>query len=226
VEEFSLVIRRGEIVGLFGPLGAGCVEVALAIYGAWRGHCRGDILIDGRPVVISGPQTAVELGLGLLAQDRRDGLIADQSVFDNIMIAANAEGHAAQGVGRAVQRRLAIDLMTTLSIKAKSVDAETRNLSGGNQQKVQIARWLAVDARMLILLDPTRGVDVGARAEINKLWLAMSERGRSILIVSADADELTEVCDRVVVMRKGRGVGELSGPDLSERALLRMATDG
>ena len=113
-----------------------------------------------------------------------------------------------------------------LNIKAKSIEAETRTLSGGNQQKVQIARWLAIDVRTLILLDPTRGVDVGARAEINKVWLDLSERGRSFLYVSSDADELAEVCDRVVVMRRGCKAGELSGEDLTERALLRLATDG
>jgi ABC-type sugar transport system ATPase subunit len=226
VDEFSLIVCRGEVVGLFGLLGAGGVEVALAIYGAWQGRCCGDILVKGRPVAIAGPQAAIELGLGLLAQDRRDGLIADQSVFDNMMIAANARGDAARGIDATRQRRSAIDLMTTLNIKASSIDAEARTLSGGNQQKVQIARWLAVEAETLILLDPTRGVDVGARVEINKIWLDLSTRGGSILIVSTDADELTQVCDRVVVMRKGRKVGQLAGEDLTERNLLRMATDG
>ena len=202
------------------------MEVGLSIYGAWQGRSSGDVLIEGRKVSITRPQEAIELGLGLLAQDRRDGLIADQSVFDNMMIAANARGHALRGVDRAAQRRSAADLMTMLNIKAKSLDAETRTLSGGNQQKVQIARWLVIDASILILLDPTRGVDVGARTEINKVWLDLSKRGRSFLIVSSDADELAEVCDRVVVMRKGQKAGELSGDDLTERALLRLATDG
>jgi ABC-type sugar transport system ATPase subunit len=226
VNGFSLLIRRGEVVGLFGLLGAGCVEVALAIYGAWRGRWSGDVLIRGRPVSITRPQEAIELGLGLLAQDRRDGLIADQSVFDNMMIAANARGNALRSVDRAAQLRSAIDLMRVLNIKAKSIDADTPTLSGGNQQKVQIARWLAIDVRTLILLDPTRGVDVGARAEINKVWLDLSERGRSFLYVSSDADELAEVCDRVVVMRRGCKAGELSGEAMTERALLRLATDG
>jgi ABC-type sugar transport system ATPase subunit len=226
VENFSLLVRRGEMVGLFGLLGAGCTEVGISIYGAWQGRSSGDVLIEGRKVSITRPQEAIELGLGLLAQDRRDGLIADQSVFDNMMIAANARGHALRGVDRAAQRRSAADLMTILNIKAESLDAETRTLSGGNQQKVQIARWLVIDASILILLDPTRGVDVGARTEIHKVWLDLSKRGRSFLIVSSDADELAEVCDRVVVMRKGQKAGELFGQDLTERALLRLATDG
>jgi ABC-type sugar transport system ATPase subunit len=226
VDDFSLAVRRGEIVGLFGLLGAGCLEAALAIYGAWHGRAAGDILIDGRPADIGGPHDAIGLGLGLLAHDRRDGLIADQSLFDNMMIAADARGAAMGWIDEAARRRSAADLATRLSIRAKSIEAEMRTLSGGNQQKVQIARWLAVDAQILILLDPTRGVDVGARAEINRVWLDLSDRGSSILIVSSDAEELAEVCDRVVVMRSGRRAGELSGKDLTEWALLRMATDG
>ena len=226
VNGFSLLIRRAEVVGLFGLLGAGCVEAALAIYGEWQGRWSGDILIGGRPVSITRPREAIELDLGLLAQDRRDGLIGDQSVFDNMMTAANARGGPLHSVDRAAQLRSAIDLMSTLNIKAKSINADARTLSGGNRQKVQIARWLAVDVRTLILLDPTRGVDVGARAEINKVWLDLSKRGRPFLYVSSDADELAEVCDRVVVMRRGSKAGELSGEDLTERALLRLATDG
>jgi ABC-type sugar transport system ATPase subunit len=226
VEDFSFLVRRGEVLGLFGLLGAGCTEVGLSIYGAWRGRSTGDILIEGRKVSIARPQEAIELGLGLLAQDRRDGLIGDQSVFDNMMVAANARGHPLRSVDRAAQRRSAADLMTMLNIKAKSLDAETRTLSGGNQQKVQIARWLVIDARILILLDPTRGVDVGARTEIHKVWLDLSKRGRSFVIVSSDADELAEVCDRAIVMRKGQKAGELSGENLTERALVRLATDG
>ena len=178
------------------------------------------MLIRGRPVSITRPQEAIELGLGLLAQDRRDGLIANQSVLDNMMTAANARGSALRSVDRAAQLRSAIDLMRVLNIKAKSIDADTRTLSDGNQQKVQIARWLAVDVRTLILLDPTRGVDVGARAGINKVSLDLSERGRSFFYVSSDADEPAEVCDRVVVMRRGSKAGELSGEAMTERALL------
>jgi D-xylose transport system ATP-binding protein len=226
VNDLSLTIERGEIVGLFGLLGSGCVEAALAIYGAWRGVIEGEIFVDGRPVSIVDPQQAIALGLGLVAQDRRDGLIQDQSILDNMMMATIAKGRAINNLDIAQQRRTTMSLMETLHIKAVSMDAEVRTLSGGNQQKVQIGRWLAADAETLILLDPTRGVDVGARSEINGIWRRLGNSGRSILIVSTDAEELAEVCHRVIVMRRGRQVGELAGEALSERELLRIATDG
>ena len=226
VSDLSLSVERGEIVGLFGLLGSGCVEAALAIYGAWRGVTKGEIFVNGRPVSIADPQQAIALGLGLVAQDRRDGLIQDQSILDNMMMGTIAKGLAISHLKIAQQERATMKLMETLQIKARSVDAEVRTLSGGNQQKVQIGRWLAADAQTLILLDPTRGVDVGARSEISRIWWRLSDSGRSILMVSTDAEELAEVCHRVIVMRRGRQVGELAGEALSGRDLLRMATDG
>ena len=226
VDGLSLAVAKGEVVGVFGCLGSGCVEAALAIYGAWSGVVDAEIAVLGEPVSIAGPQQAIALGLGLMAQDRRDCLIQDQSILDNMMMATIAEGVGLQSLDIAERRRLAISLMRTLRIKAESVDAEMRTLSGGNQQKVQIGRWLAAGAQILILVDPTRGVDVGARGEINRIWSRLSESGHAILIASSDAEELVDVCDRVIVMRNGRKVGELSGATLNEKELLRMAADG
>jgi ABC-type sugar transport system ATPase subunit len=226
VDGLSLAVAQGEVVGLFGLLGAGCVEAALAIYGAWRGVVEADIAVFGEPVSIDGPQQAIALGLGLMAQDRRDCLIQDQSILDNMMMATTAAGAGIRGLDVAERRRVAISLMKLLQIKAQSVEAEMRTLSGGNQQKVQIGRWLAAGAKILILVDPTRGVDVGARGEISRIWSNLSESGHAILIASADAEELVDVCHRVIVMRNGRKVGELSGVALNERELLRMAADG
>jgi ABC-type sugar transport system ATPase subunit len=226
VDGLSLAVAKGEVVGLFGLLGSGCVEAALAIYGAWRGVVDAEIAVLGDPVSVAGPQQAIALGLGLMAQDRRDCLIQDQSILDNMMMATIAKGVGLQSLDIAERRRLAISLMKTLRIKAESVDAEMRTLSGGNQQKVQIGRWLAAGAQILILIDPTRGVDVGARGEINRIWSRLSESGHAILIASSDAEELVDVCHRVIVMRNGCKVGELSGATLNEKELLRMAADG
>ena len=226
VDGLSLAVAKGEVVGLFGLLGSGCVEAALAIYGAWRGVVDAEIAVLGDPVSVAGPQQAIALGLGLMAQDRRDCLIQDQSLLDNMMMATIAKGVGLQSLDISERRRLAISLMNTLRIKAESVDAEMRTLSGGNQQKVQIGRWLAAGAQILILVDPTRGVDVGARDEINRVWSRLSESGHAILIASSDAEELVDVCHRVIVMRNGRKVGELSGPTLNEKELLRLAADG
>jgi ABC-type sugar transport system ATPase subunit len=226
VDGLSIRVEKGEVVGLFGLLGAGCFEAALAIYGAWRGAVAGEISVADQPVSIATPQQAISIGLGLMAQDRRDSLIQDQSILDNMMMASIAKGGSIRVLDVAQQRKTAMSLTKTLQIKAASVDVEVRTLSGGNQQKIQIGRWLAAGAQTLILLDPTRGVDVGARSEICRIWSKLSESGHAILIASSDAEELVDVCHRVVVMRKGRQVGELTGGSLSEKELLRMATDG
>ena len=226
VNGLNLVVRKGEVVGLFGLLGAGCAEAALAIYGAWKGKREGKILIDGVEQAIRGPDVAVALGLGLMAQDRRDCLIGDQSIGDNIGI-ASLDKIVRYGILDVVAgRRRAHDQIDTLHIKALSIDDEVRTLSGGNQQKVQIARWLAANTRILIMVDPTRGVDVGARREIKRIWMDLSAKGQAILLASTDAEELVDACDRVIVMSHGHQVGELSGLELTEKNLLRMATDG
>jgi ABC-type sugar transport system ATPase subunit len=222
----DLTVRKGEVVGLFGLLGAGCIEAALAIYGAYPGRREGKILIDGTEATIDSPDQAVALGMGLMAQDRRDCLIGDQSVADNIGIASLDKVVRNGVVDAAVWRRRAIQEVDRLHIKAASVDAEVQTLSGGNQQKVQIGRWLAADTRILIMIDPTRGVDVGARREIKEIWSELAGRGQAILLASTDLEELADACDRVIVMSHGRRVGDLSGSDLTERNLMRMAADG
>lgn len=226
VRDLDLTVRAGEIVGLFGLLGAGCIEAALALYGAGRGTVEGEILVAGRAVAVPNPAQAVALGMGLMAQDRRDCLIPDQPVADNVVL-ASLRALSPHGIRDPVRtRRVAADQVAALAIKTQSLDSEVRSLSGGNQQKVQIARWLAAGARILILIDPTRGVDVGARSEIKRIWSELTGHGVAILIASTDAEELIDVSDRVIVMRHGRAVGELSGEELSEAGLLRMAVDG
>lgn len=226
VEGLDLAVRKGEVVGLFGLLGAGCIEAALAVYGAWPGKRDGTVLVDGAETAIGGPDDAVALGLGLMAQDRRDCLTGEQSISDNIGI-ASLDKIARYGVlDVAAGRRRARDQVDALHIKAASIDDEVGTLSGGNQQKVQIARWLAADTRILIMIDPTRGVDVGARREIKRIWSDLGTKGHAILLASTDAEELVDACDRVIVMSHGRRVGELAGSDLTEKSLLRMATDG
>jgi ABC-type sugar transport system ATPase subunit len=226
VDHLDLTIQEGEIVGLFGLLGSGSIEAALAIYGAWLGPWNGQIAIGGEPVSIDNPADAVRLGLGLMAQDRRDCLMPEQSVADNIGIASLDKIVSVGVLDVWASRRRAEDQVAALQIKTPSIDADVQTLSGGNQQKVQVARWLAADARIFLLIDPTRGVDVGARNEIKRIWFDLSRDGRAILIASTDSEELVDVCDRVVVMRQGRKVGELAGLNLTEPNLLRMAADG
>jgi len=232
VDRLGLRLARGEILGLFGLLGAGCNEAALAIFGAWEGPVAGRVLVGGEDARIRRPADAVARGLGLVAQDRRQSLVHEHTVAENIVMAClhkTAPGGAYGGVTRrgfldvAAMRRLAADYVRRLAIKVPSVDTLVGTLSGGNQQKVQVARWLASGARILLLVDPTRGIDVGTRHEINALWRQLAAEGHALLLVSSEAEELVDVCDRVLVLRNGTLAGEVGRAELDEERLLRMA---
>jgi ABC-type sugar transport system ATPase subunit len=220
----DLDLHEGEIVGLFGLLGSGVIEIAMALFGAWRGRTSGDILLRGRPLALTSPADAVAAGIGLIAQDRRDGLSGEHSIYDNAILAhLDALSNRAGFVDTTAARRLTQDLFDRLRIKAGDIDVLVGTLSGGNQQKVQVARWLAAGVRVLLLIDPTRGVDVGARAEINRIWRELAQSGCAILLVSSDAEELVDNCDRVVVVRGGRVADTIGGTEISEERLLRLA---
>ena len=223
VTDVSFTLARGEILGLFGLVGSGCVEAALALYGAWPGKHEGTVTVEGAQAAIADPTVAVGLGIGFMAQDRRDCLMPDHSVHDNTMLASLAliSPHGFIDDGWARQRTSG--LVTELDIKTRSIATEVRTLSGGNQQKVQVARWLAADSRILILVDPTRGVDIGARGEIKRVWAQLAAEGRAILIASTDAEELVDICDRVIVLRAGAVAGEIDRSELTEERILGMA---
>jgi ABC-type sugar transport system ATPase subunit len=224
VDGLDLQLRQGEIVGLFGLLGSGVVETAMALFGAWRGEVSGDIWLEGRPVTLSDPSVAVAAGIGLIAQDRRDGLIGEHSIHENAVLASLAALSGQAGfVDLMAARRQTQELFDRLRIKAGDIDTPVGTLSGGNQQKVQVARWLAAGVRVLLLIDPTRGVDVGARAEITRIWGELADQGCAILLVSSDAEELAETADRAIVLRGGRAVRELNRSELTEANLLRYA---
>ena len=223
VDDLSFDLAQGEILGLFGLLGAGCNEAALAIYGAWEGACSGQLAVRGRAVTIACPTDAIACGIGLMAQDRRECMLPEHSILDNVLLASLGRFSRRGLVEWARFRQRAMELARRLNIKAASVDVPIDALSGGNQQKVQIARWLAAAVTVLLLVDPTRGVDVGARAEITRVWRELAALGYGLLLVSSDAAELVEVCDRVLVLRHGGLGAELAGAELNEEALLREA---
>ena len=223
VDGLALRVAKGEILGLFGLLGAGCGEAALAIFGAWEGPVSGRVLVDGDDVAIRRPADAVARGLGLVAQDRRTSLIHEHTVAENIVMASLAGVTRRGFLDVAAMRRVAIDYVKRLAIKVPTVDTQVGTLSGGNQQKVQVARWLASGARILLLVDPTRGIDVRTRHEINALWRQLAAEGHALLLVSSEAEELVDVCDRVVVLRNGARAGELPRAELDEERLLRLA---
>jgi ABC-type sugar transport system ATPase subunit len=174
--------------------------------------------------MLTDPAHAVAAGIGLIAQDRRDGLSGEHSIYDNTILAHLPALSPMGGfIDEIAARRLTLDLFDRLKIKANDIDVLVGNLSGGNQQKVQVARWLAAGVRVLLLIDPTRGVDVGARAEINRIWTELAAQGCAILLVSSDAEELVENCDRVAVLRGGRVADTVEKSEISEERLLRLA---
>jgi len=223
VADASLTLRAGEVVGLFGLVGAGCGALAQALFGSWPGRVEGSVRIDGQEIRGSDPSTSVRLGIGMMSQDRRETLMLDASVADNIVL-ASLEALSPRGVLDVPRKQsVAAAQAAALRIKARSTSQRVGSLSGGNQQKVQVARWLTAGSRVLLLDDPTRGVDVGARAEIHALLRQMAADGCAQLLVSSDAEELLEMCDRIVVMRGGVMVQEVPAADATEAILLSAA---
>ena len=219
----SLSLHAGEILGLFGLLGAGCGPTALALFGAWPGQVTGRVQVSGRQVAIRDPSDAIRHGVGLVSQDRRDTLMLEHSVTDNVTLASLASLVRRGFLDLAGRELLARRYVARLDIRTPTTAAAVGTLSGGNQQKVQVARWLAAEVRVLLLIDPTRGVDVGARAEIHALLRQMAADGHAVLLVSSDAEELVAACSRVVVMRAGRIVDDQPAEGLTEGRLLHAA---
>ncbi|HXW20813.1 MAG TPA: ATP-binding cassette domain-containing protein, partial [Roseiarcus sp.] len=222
----DLEVRSGEIVGLGGLLGSGREELVGAIYGLHR-VTEGRLRLEGKPVRIASAASAVNRGIVLVPRDRRnDGLVVDMTVADNINLASFEEVTTGLIVNRRAAARRAAELAERLDIRPRNVDAVTRNLSGGNQQKVVLARWLATASRLFLLDEPTVGVDIGARAEIYRLIEKLAADGAAVLISSSDAAELLGLCDRVVVLLRGAVAADVAASALSLDRLIALTTGG
>ncbi|KQV96893.1 sugar ABC transporter ATP-binding protein [Rhizobacter sp. Root1221] len=219
----SFDVRYGEIVGLAGLVGSGRTETVRALFGA-DPVVAGQVFRDGRPVSIGSPRDALAEGICLLTENRKDeGLILDMPIRANLSLAhlgaVSRSGLMQAGAEAEVSRRLVADLQVRLA----SIDQPVRELSGGNQQKVVLGKWLLRDPKVLILDEPTRGVDVGAKAEIHALLERMAARGLAVLVVSSDLRELMGLCDRLLVMSRGVITGEVPRQQFDEEAILAMA---
>ena len=226
LEDASVSVRAGEIVGLAGLLGSGRTELARALFGADPVE-GGQLAVDGKPVSFRSPRDAIRHGFGLCSEDRKaDGIIPWMSVRENLTLAA-LPTLADHGVVRRDEQRAIVDrFIARLGIKTAGPEQRIRELSGGNQQKVLLARWLCLNPRLLLLDEPTRGIDVGAKAEIQSLIDELADRGLGVLMISSELEEITEGSDRVVVMREGRTVAELDRADASpDRVMHAMAQD-
>jgi D-xylose transport system ATP-binding protein len=227
VKNVSFEINKGEILGMFGLVGSGCTAVVKAIFGAWGGPWEGDVWIYGEKCKIRSPAEAIQLGIGLITEDRNETIALGRSVMDNIGVASLESYTNRLGfLNREDLRAIAKDYVSRLDIKTPSLDTLAQVLSGGNLQKLIIARWLVAKARILLLDDPTRGVDVGSRMETFRIMKDLTAAGNSILLISSDAKEILLVSDRVLTMRKGQIVGKFSVNELGEEQLLQLASGG
>jgi galactofuranose transport system ATP-binding protein len=220
VRDVSVTVREGEISGLAGLLGSGRTETARIIFGADRLE-KGSIRIDGQERRYGEPADAIADGIGLVSEDRKiDGIIPDMSIRENMTLALLPKLKKAGIVDRARQQEIVTRYIKALGVKCASPDQPIKELSGGNQQKVLLARWLCTDPRILIIDEPTRGIDIGAKAEILKLLRSLADEGLSVLMISSELEELLAAADRVTVLSDGRSVAVLKRNELSETALL------
>ncbi|RSM36285.1 sugar ABC transporter ATP-binding protein [Amycolatopsis balhimycina DSM 5908] len=227
LHDVSVSIRPGEVVGLAGLLGSGRSETARAIVGAFP-LAGGSVLLAGKPLRKGKIKAAMRAGIALLAEDRKtDGIIPNLSVRENIVLAALPALSPFGLVSKAKQDRIVKTFMDRLRIKAASPEQKVSELSGGNQQKVLLARWLATGPKILLLDEPTRGIDVGAKAEVQALIDELAQEGLGVLLISSELEELIDGSDRVVVLRDGSVAGELTGEGITEENILAaIATEG
>lgn len=222
----TLEAGRGEIVGMAGLLGSGRTETARAIFGADAVEA-GEIHFEGKRLRLNSPGDAIRAGLAFLSEDRKaEGIIPELSVRENLTLAALPALSKAGVVSRARQDEVVGRFMNRLGIKASSAEQKIRELSGGNQQKVLLARWLCKNPRFLILDEPTRGIDIGAKGEIQSLINELAESGLGVLMISSELEELVEGSSRVIVMRDGQAVAELRGDDISQDNIIHAMAEG
>jgi ribose transport system ATP-binding protein len=219
----DLEVRRGEVLGLAGLVGAGRSELARAVFGIDRARA-GTVALDGRPLRIRTPGDAIRAGLALVPEDRKlAGLVIDMSVRENATL-ATLPRHVRRGlVSRTSERAATASAIAELGIRTASGEARASSLSGGNQQKVVLAKWLAAQPQVIILDEPTRGVDVGAKHEIYALMRRLTAAGAAVLMISSDMEEVIGQSDRVAVMHEGALAGILTGAAISEEAVMRLA---
>ncbi|MEU2614385.1 sugar ABC transporter ATP-binding protein [Micromonospora sp. NPDC007271] len=227
VAPFSLTIHQGEVVGMAGLLGSGRTEVARLFFGADRAD-RGRLAVDGQPVTIRGPVAAIDRNIAFCSENRRtEGLVGDLSVRENIILAMQAARGWLRPVPRRRQDELVRRYVEALSIRPNDPDMPVRNLSGGNQQKVLLARWLITEPRLLILDEPTRGIDIGAKAEIQRLVVQLSDGGMAVLFISAELEEVLRLSHKVAVMRDRQLVTQLANDDsLDAERVMRVIASG
>ena len=226
IQPFDFYIKKGEVNGFTGLLGSGRSECVRSIFGADR-VIGGHVKVHGKDVKINKPLDAMKNGIAYLPEDRKvDGIIGDLSVRDNIILALQVLTGFFKPFSKAKANAFAEEYIKKLNIKTASADTPIKSLSGGNQQKVILARWLLMHPEYLILDEPTRGIDVGTKVDIQKLVLELASEGMSVTFISSETDEMLRTCSRLVVMRDRKVVGELSGEDLTQNKIMSTIAGG
>jgi rhamnose transport system ATP-binding protein len=224
--DISFQVRAGEIVGMAGLVGAGRTEVARTLFGVTPAT-RGVIQIDGRPVQVTSPQQAMALGLAYVPEDRQHhGLLLPMGIATNISLPSLRRFARNGWVDDRNEKRAATEAADQLEVKRASVDQRARELSGGNQQKVVLAKWLSTNPRILILDEPTRGIDVGTKSAVHGLMSQLAAQGMAILMISSELPEVLGMSDRVLVMREGRLTGHFTRAEATQELIMRAATMG
>ncbi len=224
VKDASINVRHGEIVGLAGLMGAGRTELAMSVFGkAYGTVLKGKTYIEGKPVVMNTISKAIQHGVAYITEDRKgDGLVLPVSISENISLAKLSKISRKYFLDKDLEKNVACDYRDKLSIKTPSVDQLVGNLSGGNQQKVLVSKWMFTDPEILFLDEPTRGIDVGAKYEIYCIMNDMAASGKAIVMISSDLQEVLGMCDRIYVMYEGRIIGELPRSEASQEVIMSM----
>ncbi|MDF1493497.1 sugar ABC transporter ATP-binding protein [Caproiciproducens sp. CPB-2] len=226
VSGVDLKIYKGEVLGISGLLGSGRSEIVRLIFGIDPLE-QGEISLNGRKLAGKGPLPAIRRGVAFCPENRKtEGIIGDLSIRENIILALQAKKGMLRAISRAQAERVADKYIKLLDIKTPSQEQRAKNLSGGNQQKVILARWLATDPQLLMLDEPTRGIDVGTKAEIQKMIVGLAEQGMTVVFISSEIDEMLRCCSRMIVLRDKKKVGELSGKDIAESAVMSLIAGG
>ena len=223
LQDLSFELHEGEILGIFGLMGAGQMELARAIFGLEE-KSSSRVYIDGRRVDIHNPANAIELGMGFLTRDRREGLVPMLPIPPNVTLAGVGQAPLFGGLKLQREKEIAAQYVRDLRIQPPSLDRLVNYLSGGNQQKVVLARWLASDSRILIFDEPTRGIDVGAKAEVFALMNDLTRRGVGIIMISSEMPEILAMADRILVMRSGEFTAEYGRGEATQELILRAAS--
>ncbi|HIT13398.1 MAG TPA: sugar ABC transporter ATP-binding protein [Candidatus Scatomonas merdigallinarum] len=226
IKPFNFHIKKGEVNGFTGLLGSGRSESVRAIFGADH-VLKGSVKVEGKTVKIHKPLDAMKAGIAYLPEDRKiDGIVGDLSVRENIILAAQVLKGFFHPFSKAQANKFADEYIKLLEIKTASADTPIKSLSGGNQQKCILARWLLTHPKYLILDEPTRGIDIGTKIEIQKLVLKLASEGMSVTFISSETDEMLRTCSRLIVMRDRRVVGELSGQELTQTKVMETIAGG